>query len=165
MVKKKGFSLLEMIVAIFLMAVVIGTVLLLMASNLNVINKANEIMISNALAQYSIEEVKNIEFPPVYSDRQDYFGKEITDEGSIDITNPDLDADFTPPEFADKFEIRRYNISYLSDGTIVDTNATESQQTYNDKSFIRKVIVYVLRKRDNAVISKREIYISRNGMF
>jgi len=146
MVKKKGFSLLEMIVAIFLMAVVIGTVLLLMASNLNVINKANEIMISNA-------------------DRQDYFGKEITDEGSIDITNPDLDADFTPPEFADKFEIRRYNISYLSDGTIVDTNATESQQTYNDKSFIRKVIVYVLRKRDNAVISKREIYISRNGMF
>ena len=53
MVKKKGFSLLEMIVAIFLVAVVIGTVLLLMASNLNVINKANEIMISNAPVSYT----------------------------------------------------------------------------------------------------------------
>jgi len=165
MKKKKGFSLLEMIVAIFLIAVVIGTVLLLMAANMNVINKANEIMISNALAQYSIEEVKNIEFPPVYSDRQDYFGKEITDEGSIDITNPDPDADFTPPEFADKFEVRRYNISYLSDGTVVDTTPTKSQETYNNESFLREVIVYVLRKKDDKVITKREIYISRNGLF
>ena len=161
MVKKKGFSLLEMIVAIFLIAVVIGTVLLLMAANLNVISKANEIMISNALAQYSIEEVKNIEFPPVYSDRQDYFGDEIGYETEIDLTNPDPDANFTPPEFADKFEVRRYVIGYNSSGNII----ADFDNTKYDNAMLLKVIVYVLRKKDNKVISKREIFISRNGLF
>ena len=158
MVKKKGFSLLEMIVAIFLVAVVIGTVLLLMASNLNVINKANEIMISNALAQYSIEEVKNIEFPPVYSDRQDYFGDEIQYDSIVDIS---YYGDYTPDEFKDKFRIIRFVQGYYPNGQIIP----DFNDTLYDDAMKLKVIVYVLRKRDNAVISKREIYISRNGMF
>jgi len=164
MVKKNGFSLLEMIVAIFLIAVVIGTVLLLMASNLNVINKANEIMISNALSQYSIEEVKNIEFPPVYSNRQYYFGKCVSTEPSSLPgleSSPPAGPNVTPDEFKDKFKVERYVIGYDSSGNIIaDFNNTK----YNDAMKL-KVIVYVLRKRDNAVISKREIYISRNGMF
>ena len=158
MVKKKGFSLLEMIVAIFLMAVVIGTVLLLMAANLNVINKANEIMISNALAQYSIEEVKNIEFPPVYSDRQDYFGDEIQYDSIVDIS---YYGDYTPDEFKDKFRIIRFVQGYYPNGQIIP----DFNNTLYDDAMKLKIIVYVLRKKDNKVISKREIFISRNGLF
>ena len=162
---KRGFSLLELVIAIFLIAVVIGTVLLLLAANLNIINKANELMIANALVQYSIEEVKNIDFPPVYADRQDRFGKEITSENSVDIENPDPDADFTPPGFADKFEVRRYNISYFSDGTVVDTTPAKSQDTYNDESFMRKIMVYVIRRKDGKLILKTSTFVSRNGLY
>jgi len=158
MVKKKGFSLLEMIVAIFLIAVVIGTILLLMASNLNVISKANEIMISNALAQYSIEEVKNIEFPPVFSDRQDYFGDEIQYDSIVDVS---YYGDYTPDGFKDKFRIIRFVQGYDSSGNII----ADFDNTKYDNAMLLKVIVYVLRKKDNKVISKREIFISRNGLF
>lgn len=163
---KKGFSLLELVIAIFLIAVVIGTVLLLLAANLNIINKANELMIANALVQYSIEEVKNIDFPPIYADMQDRFGKEIENENIVDITQADTDAVFTPSGFTDKFEVRRYNISYFSDGTIVDTDPiTKSQDTYNSESFLRKILVYVIRKRDKRLILKTSTFVSRNGLY
>ncbi len=158
MVKKKGFSLLEMIVAVFLIAVVIGTVLLLMAANLNVISKANEIMISNALAQYSIEEVKNIEFPPVYSDRQDYFGDEIQYDSIVDIS---YYGDYTPDEFKDKFRIIRFVQGYYPNSQLIP----DFNNTLYDEAMKLKVIVYVLRKKDNEVITKREVFISRNGLF
>ncbi|MCM8761964.1 MAG: type II secretion system GspH family protein, partial [Candidatus Omnitrophica bacterium] len=52
--KAKGFTVLELVVAIFLIAIVIGTVLLIMSANLNIIDKANDILVANALAQYTI---------------------------------------------------------------------------------------------------------------
>lgn len=158
MKKKSGFSLLEMIVAIFLIAVVIGVVLLLMASNLNIITKANEIMIANALSQYSIEEVKNIEFPPVYSNRQAYFGDEIQNDSIVDVSYYN---DYTPDKFKGKFMVIRFVQGFDTSGNlIVDFN----DNMYDD-AMLLKIIVYVLRKKDNEVLSKRVVYISRNGLF
>ncbi|HOV22475.1 MAG TPA: type II secretion system protein [bacterium] len=165
---KNGFTLLEMVISIFLIAIVIGIVLLLMSSNMNVVNKANEIMIANALSQYSIEEVKNFEFPPVYSDRwgeqkPEEYGKivdEIEDENSINIGTG---TDFTPPEFQDRFKIERYVIGYGNDTSTPLSNWATSPDY--DKAMGLRVIVYVLRRKGNAVLSRREIYISRNGLF
>ena len=158
MVKKNGFSLLELVVAIFLIAIVIGTVLLLLAGNLNVINKANEIMIANALAQYSIEEVKNIEFPPVYSDRQDYFGDEITYDSIVDVS---FYSDWTPKEFKEKFKIIRFVQGYDSSGSlIIDFNNTKY-----DEAMILKIIVYVIRRKDGKLILKTSTFVSRNGLY
>ncbi|HRR96024.1 MAG TPA: prepilin-type N-terminal cleavage/methylation domain-containing protein [Candidatus Ratteibacteria bacterium] len=166
---KNGFTLIEMVISIFLIAIVIGIVLLLMSSNMNVVNKANEIMIANALSQYSIEEVKNFEFPPVYSDRwgeqkPEEYGKivdEKEDENSIDIGNG---TDFTPPEFQDRFKIERYVIGYDNLGNPIEWGNPVNYADY-DKAMGLRVIVYVLRKKGNTVLSRREIYISRNGLF
>lgn len=167
---KNGFTLIEMVISIFLIAIVIGIVLLLMSSNMNVVNKANEIMIANALSQYSIEEVKNFEFPPVYRDRwkeQTTGGKygkivdEKEDENLIDIGTG---TDFTPPEFQDRFKIERYVIGYDSSGGFISWGTPPDLTNYDDAMGLR-VIVYVLRRKGNAVLSKREIYISRNGLF
>ena len=168
---KNGFTLIEMVISIFLIAIVIGIVLLLMSSNMNVVNKANEIMIANALSQYSIEEVKNFEFPPVYSDRWKEqttgreYGKivdEIEDENSIDIGTG---TDFTPPEFQDRFKIERYVIGYDNLGNPIENWGNPVNYADYDKAMGLRVIVYVLRKKGNTVLSRREIYISRNGLF
>ncbi|MCD6408589.1 prepilin-type N-terminal cleavage/methylation domain-containing protein [bacterium] len=155
---KRGFSLLELVIAIFLIAVVIGTVLLLLAANLNIINKANELMIANALVQYSIEEVKNIDFPPVYADRQDYFGDEITYDSIVDVS---FYSDWTPKEFKEKFKIIRFVQGYDSSGSlIIDFNNTKY-----DEAMILKIIVYVIRRKDGKLILKTSTFVSRNGLY
>ena len=155
----KGFSLLELIIAIALIAIVIGGVLLLIAGNLNVMQKANEIMIATAMGQYQIESVKNIDFPPVYYDRQDDFGEKKNNESEITVGNG---ADFTPLEFSEKFKVERYVIGYDSSGNPIVNWETS---TNYDQAMLLKIIVYVLRKKDNSVILRTSTYISRNGLY
>jgi len=156
--KKSGFSVLELVIAIFLIAVVIGVTLLLIAGNLNIIYKSNELMIATALAQYSMEEVKNIDFPPVYYDRQDYFGDEIQYDSIVDVS---YYGDYTPEDFKDKFRIIRFVQGYDSSGQII----ADFDSTKYDDAMLLKVIVYILRKKDNSVILKNTLYISRNGLY
>jgi len=154
----KGFSLLELIISIALIAIVIGAVLLLIAGNLNVMQKANEIMIATAMGQYQLESVKNIDFPPVYYDRQDDFGEKKNNESAInDVGNG---ADFTPLEFSEKFKVERYVIGYDSSGNNLDW----SSSSYDD-AMLLKIIIYVLREKDNSVILRTSTYISRNGLY
>jgi len=160
-----GFTILEMVVAIFLIAIILGTVLLLMAANLNILDKANNIMIANALAQYTIEDVKNIDFPPVYCDRQNRFGDRPLDglnyksEAAI---VPVIDGgDWTPEEFQEKYSIRRYDFRYDTLGAFLDGSIPND----TDITMQHRVDVYILRRNDDSVILKNSITISRDGLF
>jgi len=154
-IMKEGFSIIELVIAIFLIAIVIGAVLLLMAANLNVVQKSNEIMVANALAQYSVEEMKNIEFPPVYRDRQDELGQETNSGFTVGSGE-----DFTPPLFADSFKVERYVIGYDAAGEIASFDAGK----YDEASTLR-VEIYVLRGKDDHVLSHTTAFFARNGMF
>ncbi|MCM8820683.1 MAG: type II secretion system GspH family protein [Candidatus Omnitrophica bacterium] len=164
---KKGFTILELVVSIFLIAVVIGTVLLIMAANLNIIDKANDILVANALAQYTIEDVKNIEFPPVYYDRQTRFGDRIVIPASSPSTYKSPDEvdpvndgnDWTPEEMQDKYIVKRYNFRYDRSGGFL----SDVTQSDTDRTMSHRVDVYVLRKRDKALILNDSILISRDG--
>lgn len=165
MEKNRGFTILELVVAIFLIAVVIGTALLIMAANLNVIDKANDILIANALAQYTIEDVKNIEFPPVYYDRQSSFGdrplKDSNTYKSPDEVVPETDGnDWTPEELQDKYIVRRYNFRYGGNNNFL----SDTTQPDTDLTMMHRVDIYVLRKRDKALILNDYIIISRDGL-
>jgi len=169
---RKGFTILELVVSIFLIAIVLGGVLLLMAANLNVLDKANEIMVANALAQYATEDVRNIDFPPVYHDRQDRFGdRPVRDNPSPpplyvfkepgDISSADDGGDWTPAEFQDKYIVRRYDFRYDASGEFLqDTTAGDT-----DVAMKHRVDIYVLKKNDNSLILKDSIILSRDGMF
>ena len=168
---KRGFTLLEMVVAIFLIAVVLGTVLLIMAANLNTIDKANDILVANALIQFTIEDVRNIEFPPVYYDRQDRFGDRPVNDTSTPpkYKNPDEEpidpkndgGDWTPEEFRARYLVRRYDFRYDAGGEFLP------DFTPNDTDITMKhrVDVYVLRRKDKSVILQDSIIISRDGLF
>jgi prepilin-type N-terminal cleavage/methylation domain-containing protein len=165
---KKGLTLIEVVVAIFLLAVVVATGLLLLSGNLNVLKKANELTIANALMQYSIEEVKNIDFPPVYYDRlknQTTYGKiadEITEDSLLYIdSNPPVYTDFTPEQYKTDYRIIRFVRGYDGSGQILPLSTTN----YYDNAMALEFIVYVLRKRGNKILLKQTIYRSRDGLY
>ncbi len=157
-----GFTLVEMVVAIFLIAVVLSGVLLLMAANLNVIDKANETMVANALLQYTLEEVRNIDFPPVHCDRQSSFG-DRPGNGTYktpESINPVEDGnDWTPAEFSDRFIVKKYDFRYKWDGTFLD--GTTANDT--DNTMYHRVDVYILKRRGNSIILQNSAIISRDG--
>ena len=165
--KKRGFTILEMVVAIFLIAIVLGTVLLLMAANLNVLDKANDLLVANALAQYTFEDVRNIDFPPVYYDRQGRFGdRPVSNLPPIYKLPAEVDpvtdgGDWTPAELIDKYIVKKYDFRYdfagapLSDPAVSDT----------DLAMMHRVDVYILRRKDSSVILTDSIFISRDGLF
>jgi len=159
----KGFSLLEIIVAMFLIAIVLGTVLMLMAANLNVIGRANELMVANALAQYTIEDVRNINFPPVYYNRQAAFG-DRPGNGTYktpDSVNPATDGkNWAPSNFEGDFIVRRYDFRYGGDGLFLDGSTAND----TDTAMHHRIDIYVLKKKDAAVIMKNSVIISRDGM-
>jgi len=163
-VRKTGFTLLEMVVAIFLIAVVLGTVLLLMAANLNVLDKANDLLVANALAQYTIEDTRNIDFPPVYYDRQGRFGDRPGNGNYRDFyaVDPKTDGgEWTPTELQPQFIVRRYDFRYDAAGDFL--NGTTANDT--DRAMKHRVDVYVLRRKDKSIISQDFILISRDGLF
>lgn len=178
-IKKKGFTILELVIAIFLLAVVIGTALLIMASNLNVIDKSNDIVVANALIQHTVEDIYNIEYPPVYYDRQDDFG----DRPTVVISNPtpppddievykgpeDIDlltdgddhmpADF-PDEIKNKYILKKYDFRYNADGVFLSVAGVDD----TDETAKHRIDIYVLRKNDKAVLLEEHILISRDGL-
>lgn len=163
--KEKGFTILELVVAIFLIAVIIGTALLIMAANLNVIDKSNDIMVANALIQYTVEDIYNIEFPPVYYDRQASFGDRVLKDSSTYKSPDEIDPvedgnDWTPEEMQSKYIVRRYDFRYDGSGTLLsDTTQPDTDRTMN-----HRIDIYVLRKRDKSIIGKDSIIISRDGL-
>ncbi|HOM25945.1 MAG TPA: prepilin-type N-terminal cleavage/methylation domain-containing protein, partial [bacterium] len=116
MVNKNGLTLLEVLIAVFLMAIVIAGGLLLISGNLNVIKKANELTIATALLQYTIEDIKNIDFPPVYYDRQGNFGDEVETESIVDVN---LYTDYTPVFYKNDYRIIRFVQGLDSSGNII----------------------------------------------
>jgi type II secretory pathway pseudopilin PulG len=168
---KKGLTLIEVVVAIFLVAGVIATGLLLLSGNLNVIKKANELTIANALMQYSIEEVKNIDFPPVYYDRQGYFGdrpQNGTTYKKPEEIDPKQDGnDWTPSDYKDYYIVKRFDFRYgpagYPDGFISAVSSNTQDDT--DLAVLHRIDIYVLRKRGNQVLLKQTIYRSRDGLY
>lgn len=163
---KRGFTILELVVAIFLIAIVLGTVLLLMSANLNVLDKANDLLVANALKQYTFEDVRNIDFPPVYYDRQSYFGDRIIDASTLYktpavILPADDGNDWTPLELQDKYIVRKYDFRYDNAGTLLNDPTVSD----TDLTMMHRVDVYVLRRKDDSVILTDSLFISRDGLF
>lgn len=163
---KKGLTLLEVLIAIFLMAIVIAGGLLLMSGNLNVMKKANELTLATALMQYMIEDVKNIDFPPVYYDRQNNFGdrpinasNQYKTPDTIDVLNDG--NDWTPDAYKNDFIVRRYDFRYNSSGNFL-LNPSSSD---TDITQLHRIDIYVLRKRGNYLLLKQTIYRSRDGLY
>ena len=163
-IDKKGLTLIEVVIAIFLIAAVIATGLLLLSGNLNVIKKANELTIANALMQYSIEEIKNIDFPPVYYDRlkdQSTYGK-IADEiekDSIVDTYINFYTDFTPEQYKPDYRVIRFVRGYNSSGQNLTIPINY------DEAMGLEFIIYLLRRRGNQILLKQTIFRSRDGLY
>ncbi|HNS33366.1 MAG TPA: prepilin-type N-terminal cleavage/methylation domain-containing protein [bacterium] len=160
----KGFTVLEMVVSIFLIAIILGGALLLLAANLNVIEKANEMMIATSLAQYTVEDVRNIEFPPVYYDRQSSFGDRPvsgTVYKNFDSVNPADDGnEWTPAGFENSFIVRKYDFRYGADGAFLSDAATDD----TDLAMQHRVDVHILKKQDSSLILSNSVIITRNGL-
>ncbi|HPO52722.1 MAG TPA: prepilin-type N-terminal cleavage/methylation domain-containing protein [bacterium] len=148
---KKGFSILELVVAMFLLTIVVGTGLLIIAGNLNVMQKANEMLLASAVAQYCAESVKTIDFPPVYADRQLDFPKKISE-------NAPLTSSYQVPAPDPSFRVYMGCVWYKSDGSEATDNET-------DLVVLRKVKIEVRRPKDNYLLFSMPVFITRNGMY
>jgi prepilin-type N-terminal cleavage/methylation domain-containing protein len=145
----QGFSMVELIVSIFILAVVIGTGMVIIAANLNLMQKSNEMMVAAALAQYQAEIVRNIEFPPVYHDRQSWFPAKVDDAQALpSIPSPD-------PSFI----VRTGSVWYGADGQ-ANLTATDT-----DRVMMRKVKIEVRRRRDFSLLYYLPVFIPRNGLY
>ncbi len=137
-----------------------------MAANLNILDKANDLLVANALSQYTIEDVRNIEFPPVYHDRQSRFGDRPIDGNyknhvTVDPVNDGGDWTPEPKELQNKFIVRRYDFRYDRAGVFLE----EPTVPDTDIAIKHRVDVYVLRRKDNSIVLQDSIVISRDGMF
>jgi len=147
----KGFSILELVVAIFLITIVVGTGLLIIAGNLNVMKKSNEMLIAAAVAQYHIEIVKTIDFPPVCSDRLSDFPKKITDSA-------DFDTSCQVNSFDPNFKVYMGCVWYKNDGT-------EATTTETDLTVLRKMKIEVRRSKDDYKLISMPVFITKNGIY
>jgi len=112
-IKNSGFSLLEMVIAMFIIAIVIAFSLALMGDGMRRVVKANELLTATALAQYRIDYLHNINFPPTTNDRTDEL--DPCPETKVDCPNSDYEIkqtiDANPPsplEFDRKVTIKVY---------------------------------------------------------
>jgi len=152
--RRSGFSLLEMIIAIFLVAVVLATVVLIIAANLNALRRAGDVTAAAALARSQIEEVRSLDFPPVYHDRQVEFGESPVGQPGSGTVN------YAPAEFRNRFKVERFVAGYAADGSEVALG-----QNGFDGAVMLKIVVYVLRRKDNMVLSKTVTHVTRNGLY
>jgi type II secretory pathway pseudopilin PulG len=153
MTVQAGFSILELVVSIFILAVVIGTGMLLIAANLNLMTKSNDIMIATALAQYESENIRNIDFPPVYSDR-------TADTPTGDYPPRILDSQ--PPSYNAGSPNANYRILV---GCVWFNRQGDDTTTDLKEVVLRKVKIEIRRARDNALIYYLPLFITRNGMY
>ncbi len=148
---KKGFSILELVVAIFLITIVAGTGLLIIAANLNLVKRSNEILIASTILQYYTEKVKAIDFPPVCADRQIDFPQKISESDDftssyeVDSFNPDL-------------KIYMGCVWYKNDGSEATENETELV-------VLRKIKIEARRSKDGYKLISMPIWIVRNGIY
>ena len=126
-----------MVIAMFIIAIVIAFSLALMGDGMRRAVKANELLTATALAQYEVDRVKNISFPPTTEDRQDEYAKAKAD-----------------CPYNKNFQVEVVNEGYKSDGTSPATD---------DETAIRKITVDIYRKKDDAKMVTLTTYISRNG--
>ncbi|MCM8821654.1 MAG: hypothetical protein NC831_02420 [Candidatus Omnitrophica bacterium] len=148
---KKGFSVLELVVAVFLLTIVIGTGLLIIAGNLNIMKKSNEILIASAIAQYHIEIVKTIDFPPVCSDRQSEFPKKMGE-------NDEFDNSYQVSSLDPYYKVLMGCVWYKYDGS-------EASDTEIDQVALRKIKIEIRRIKDDYPLIAMPVYITRNGIY
>lgn len=159
---KKGLTLIEVVISIFLIAGVIATGLLIISGNLNVIKRANELTLATALLQYTIEDTKNIDFPPIYYDRQSNFGDEVETESLFYIDhNPSPYTDFTPEIYKNDFRIIRFVQGIDGSGNIIQ-NFNENMY---DNAMSLRITIYILRRKGNKVLLKQTVYRTRDGLY
>jgi len=159
MKRKEGFSLLELVISMFLIAMVIAGTLLLLAGNLMVIQKAQERLLATAVAQYQAELVKAIDFPPVYYDLQDDFGEET----DIDPPSPGGGIDYAEPDYRQRFKVNRYVVGYDAYGRLLDPHLDEEE--YYSQAVYLKIYIFVLRRKGNMKILENLVLVSRNGLY
>jgi len=152
-IKNSGFSLLEMIIAMSIIAIVIAFSLALMGDGMRRVVKANELLTATALAQYEVDRVKNIAFPPTtidkLADRDEYAKK----KGNI--------------SYNANFQVEVKDFLYDRNGSYIvtcDDPAVPPTQAQYDDTMIRKITVDIYRKKDDAKIVTLTTYISRNGV-
>jgi type II secretory pathway pseudopilin PulG len=145
---KAGFSILELVVAMFLLTIVVGTGLLIIAGNLNIMQKSNEMLLASAIAQYYIEMVNIIDFPPVYADRQSDYPQKISETDPLpQISSPDP-----------SFKVYAGCVWYKSDGS-------EATDTEIDKVVLRKIKLEVRRAKNDYLLLRMPVFITRNGIY
>jgi prepilin-type N-terminal cleavage/methylation domain-containing protein len=153
---RRGFSLLELIIAIFILGMVLATFLLLMAHSMNIVQRSNEAAIATALAQYQEEFIQNIDFPSTYWNRGNLYGTRVASEPYNPAaigTNAGL-----APEFVDNYTVRRFSVGYTAAGNIT---------VNEDETMRRRVDIFVWKKRGQngfyRLIQRSSVYRTRNG--
>ena len=127
----------------FIIAVVIAFSLALMGDGLRRTVKANELLTATALAQYRIDYLRNINFPPTTDDRTDELKGALSSGIMIDSEgHPD--------------KITCPNTDYKIEQTIV--NGPGSPATWD-----KEVVVKVYKKPSSSPLVTLTTYISRNG--
>lgn len=182
MKNNKGLTFLEVILAITLLAMVLGGGLILIGHNMIIMKKASELMVSTALTQYAIQDARNMDFPPVYYNRlyneinnEFITGSPYTYEfiSSPQYANPfkypNDGRNMTPPKYFDDWTVERYIIAYGSSGNILlpPTPPTTQAQisNYENSAMELEVIVYVIQNKSDDIVSQDITYMSRNGTF
>jgi type II secretory pathway pseudopilin PulG len=166
--KSSGLTFLEVILAITLLAIVLGGGLILIGHNMIIIKNAEETMVATALTQYAIQDARNMDFPPVYYDRLANELKSFPNEfiPSLQYANPinptykQYGRNITPLKFQNDYSVIRYIIAYGSNG--VPFQMTTSNENY---AMELEIIVYVIQKPENNIVSQDVTYMSRNGAF
>ena len=155
---KLGFSLLEMIIAVFIIALVIGFSLFLMGTGLQITKKSNEMILSASIAQYEIDYAKNIPFPPTTFDRQADFSADPRDG-----TNPATDSWFINESYSKDLELWVGHRYFYSTGLLIPDDGFGQPTGGYDMVALIELTVRVRRKRDDTLLLKTSTYIARNG--
>ncbi|HPP66697.1 MAG TPA: hypothetical protein PKX05_02145 [bacterium] len=135
-----------------MLTVAIGTGLIIIAANLNVMQKSNETLLASAIAQYHIESLNLIDFPPVYFDRQTDYPKKISEDESL--INPSFQVPSPDP-----------NIKVYMGCVWYGPNGGELSDNDTDLVVLRKVKIEVRRAKDNYLLIKMPVFITRNGVY
>ncbi len=166
-----GLTFLEVILAITLLAIVLGGGFVLIGHNMIIIKKANEIAVSTALTQYAIQDARNIDFPPVYYDRLAYELNNFPNEFVLSLPADSVSAilakgrNITPSKYFYDYTVQRYIIAYDSSGNPITPPPSTSILNYENSAMELEIIVYVIQNKENIIDSQDITYMSRNGAF
>ncbi len=138
---KKGFTLLEAVIAMAIIAVSVASSLVIMGKLVSMTAKEGDIMglmTASAVAQYTVDEVRDINFPPISTMEKDF----------SDVIKRDYPSD---PEY-------QYT-TYFSDNTGYDT-ATKS-----DSGVVNLIKAAVTIYKNGKPLMTTHTYKVRNGQY